>query len=413
MPLGKMTTGSVSPVLVVLTVVDLAGSERVSKSCSGGLRLEEAKKINKSIAALGNCIAARAQQCGRNQGDGCRSKASKSKHVPFRDSPLTRLLTSTLGGNTFTALIANVGPASVHFDETFSTLLLARRALRVKNSVRVNRKREKKVEDKTERLEREKRERRERREAEKKREQEEVRALMAKEEKRKAIRVQQRREAEAKAAAEASRRRAEEQQQQEQEEERRLREEWDAEQCQALLRKAVQTPLRPKKAGARSISLFYGAEEKKESVSRESVPSVVARPVNRGGLLWQGPTSEPAARGDIQVQIPLKGLLDRTPAVAVAVSARIQRLRIFACCSRAADRSRACPSAGVLFGHPDAAGQAPVAEQQNQRTRGAAKAPLPGPGADAQVRSLIPPLGLVHPAVNEQATRESSNEKFA
>ena len=49
-------------------------------------RLEEAKKINKSIAALGNCVAALAE--GRAE-----------THVPFRDSKLTRLLTETLGGN--------------------------------------------------------------------------------------------------------------------------------------------------------------------------------------------------------------------------------------------------------------------------------------------------------------------------
>ena len=42
----------------LLTIVDLAGSERLNKSGSELLRLAEAKNINKSIAALGNCIAA-------------------------------------------------------------------------------------------------------------------------------------------------------------------------------------------------------------------------------------------------------------------------------------------------------------------------------------------------------------------
>ena len=41
-----------------MTIVDLAGSERLNKSGSEMLRLAEAKNINKSIAALGNCIAA-------------------------------------------------------------------------------------------------------------------------------------------------------------------------------------------------------------------------------------------------------------------------------------------------------------------------------------------------------------------
>ena len=40
----------------LLTIVDLAGSERLSKTGSEQIRLQEAKNINKSIAALGNCI---------------------------------------------------------------------------------------------------------------------------------------------------------------------------------------------------------------------------------------------------------------------------------------------------------------------------------------------------------------------
>lgn len=62
-----------------LTIVDLAGSERVSKSGSEGKALEEAKKINKSLSALGNCVAALIDD--------------NMIHVPFRDSKLTRLLT--------------------------------------------------------------------------------------------------------------------------------------------------------------------------------------------------------------------------------------------------------------------------------------------------------------------------------
>jgi hypothetical protein len=42
----------------LLTIVDLAGSERLSKTGSEGMRLKEAQNINKSIAALSNCISA-------------------------------------------------------------------------------------------------------------------------------------------------------------------------------------------------------------------------------------------------------------------------------------------------------------------------------------------------------------------
>lgn len=51
----------------LLTIVDLAGSERLSKSGSEGNRLTEAKMINKSISALGNCVAALAADAsGKN-----------------------------------------------------------------------------------------------------------------------------------------------------------------------------------------------------------------------------------------------------------------------------------------------------------------------------------------------------------
>jgi kinesin family protein 3/17 len=42
--------------------------------------------------------------------------------VPYRDSKLTRLLQDSLGGNTKTVMVANVGPADWNFDETLSTL---------------------------------------------------------------------------------------------------------------------------------------------------------------------------------------------------------------------------------------------------------------------------------------------------
>jgi hypothetical protein len=109
----------------LLTIVDLAGSERLSKSGSEGLRLNEAKTINKSISALGNCIAALAE--GNN-----------INHVPFRDSKLTRLLTDSLGGNSKTCIYACIGPALINYDESYSTLLFATRAMNVRTHAKVN-----------------------------------------------------------------------------------------------------------------------------------------------------------------------------------------------------------------------------------------------------------------------------------
>ena len=41
-----------------LNLVDLAGSERINVTGAVGKRLEECKKINMSLSALGNVIAA-------------------------------------------------------------------------------------------------------------------------------------------------------------------------------------------------------------------------------------------------------------------------------------------------------------------------------------------------------------------
>ncbi|GAB5353188.1 hypothetical protein AAMO2058_000016200 [Amorphochlora amoebiformis] len=102
-----------------LNLVDLAGSERQSKTGAEGVRLKEATKINLSLSALGNVISALV--------------AGKSKHIPYRDSKLTRLLQDSLGGNTKTVMIAAASPADYNYDETLSTLRYANRAKNIKN----------------------------------------------------------------------------------------------------------------------------------------------------------------------------------------------------------------------------------------------------------------------------------------
>lgn len=107
-----------------LNLVDLAGSERQAKTGATGDRLKEATKINLSLSALGNVISALV--------DG------KSKHIPFRDSKLTRLLQDSLGGNTKTLMVACISPADNNFDETLSTLRYANRAKNIKNKPKIN-----------------------------------------------------------------------------------------------------------------------------------------------------------------------------------------------------------------------------------------------------------------------------------
>ena len=107
-----------------LNLVDLAGSERQSKTQATGDRLKEATKINLSLSALGNVISALV--------DG------KAKHIPYRDSKLTRLLQDSLGGNTKTLMVAAISPADNNYDETLSTLRYANRAKNIKNKAVIN-----------------------------------------------------------------------------------------------------------------------------------------------------------------------------------------------------------------------------------------------------------------------------------
>lgn len=107
-----------------LVMVDLAGSERgACTSNSDCYRAREGGNINKSLLALGNCINALA--------DG-------KKHIPYRDSKLTRLLKDSLGGNCKTVMIANVSPTALTYDDTYNTLKYADRAKNIRVIVAKN-----------------------------------------------------------------------------------------------------------------------------------------------------------------------------------------------------------------------------------------------------------------------------------
>ncbi|KAL7076222.1 hypothetical protein ACQ4LE_004589 [Meloidogyne hapla] len=107
-----------------LSFVDLAGSERQSKTNVVGEQMKEATKINLSLSTLGNVISALAD--------------AKSTHVPYRNSKLTRILQDSLGGNSKTCMIANIGPAAYNYAETISTLRYASHAKRIQNMARIN-----------------------------------------------------------------------------------------------------------------------------------------------------------------------------------------------------------------------------------------------------------------------------------
>lgn len=107
-----------------LNLVDLAGSERQKKTGATGQQLKEGTKINLSLSALGNVISALSE--------------GKGKHIPYRDSKLTRLLQDSLGGNTKTLMVAAISPADYNYEETLSTLRYANRAKNIQNKPTIN-----------------------------------------------------------------------------------------------------------------------------------------------------------------------------------------------------------------------------------------------------------------------------------
>ncbi|KAL6959970.1 hypothetical protein U1Q18_040119 [Sarracenia purpurea var. burkii] len=119
--LGK---DNASTLAASVNFVDLAGSERASQSLSAGTRLKEGCHINRSLLTLGTVI--RKLSKGRNG------------HIPFRDSKLTRILQSSLGGNAKTAIICTMSPARSHVEQSRNTLLFASCAKEVSTNAQVN-----------------------------------------------------------------------------------------------------------------------------------------------------------------------------------------------------------------------------------------------------------------------------------
>ncbi|KAG0417890.1 Kinesin-like protein KIN-4C, partial [Dictyocoela roeselum] len=117
--------------------VDLAGSERVKRAgvpyvhaCpseqtrqSARSTMRESIAINSGLLALGNVISA---------------LSKKMKHIPFRDSKLTRLLQASLTGNYNTLMIACISPSSLDTNETQNTLKYALRATNISMNIQRN-----------------------------------------------------------------------------------------------------------------------------------------------------------------------------------------------------------------------------------------------------------------------------------
>jgi len=105
-----------------LNLVDLAGSERLKKSMAEGAVARETAKINQSLSALGDVLSAL-------------SSDNYTGRVPYRNSKLTRLLSSTLGGNSQTFFIIHLHTTALHYHESLMSCMYGARAKRIKNMV--------------------------------------------------------------------------------------------------------------------------------------------------------------------------------------------------------------------------------------------------------------------------------------
>ena len=94
----------------ILNLVDLAGSERLDAGCDKAERKKETQNINKSLMNLRNVITALAEN---------------RQHIPYRESVLTILLQSSLGGHAKTLMFVNVSPAPESIKQTLGALRFA------------------------------------------------------------------------------------------------------------------------------------------------------------------------------------------------------------------------------------------------------------------------------------------------
>ncbi|CEM34738.1 unnamed protein product [Vitrella brassicaformis CCMP3155] len=115
-----------------LHMVDLAGSEPFGAAISEKAQAES-KLINKSLFFLSEVISklsARAEASGKDLAD--------SFHIPFRESKLTRILASALGGHSRSALLVALHPSHCFLDESLKSLRFADKAKKIKSRLQAN-----------------------------------------------------------------------------------------------------------------------------------------------------------------------------------------------------------------------------------------------------------------------------------
>eukprot|EP00298_Acanthocystis_sp_HF-20_P016491 c21496_g1_i1.p1 GENE.c21496_g1_i1~~c21496_g1_i1.p1 ORF type:complete len:1474 (-),score=658.63 c21496_g1_i1:27-4448(-) len=109
-----------------LNLVDLAGSERLDKTGATGETQKQGALINLSLTTLSLVI----NSLSKNIAEG------KNQPIPYRNSKLTRLLQTSLGGNSKTGLSIHMSPHTDNLEESISTLEFGKRAKMIKTNAK-------------------------------------------------------------------------------------------------------------------------------------------------------------------------------------------------------------------------------------------------------------------------------------
>lgn len=116
-----------------LSLIDLAGSEKAAESKE---RRTEGSHINKSLLTLGTVISKLSEHKDKDKDKDGKGGDKDGKHLPYRDSKLTRLLQGALSGGSLVSILCTIqigaagsaASATSHTAETINTLKFASRA---------------------------------------------------------------------------------------------------------------------------------------------------------------------------------------------------------------------------------------------------------------------------------------------
>ena len=141
-----------------LHLIDLAGSERLDKSGATGQALKEVRWpcLSEFRLPLFNCVGPARCHCARGSdcthrfhfvavrgqaihinkslsalGDVIAARANKSGHCPYRNSALTHVLEDSLAGDSKTLMLSQISPATDNAQESACTLRFASRVRKV------------------------------------------------------------------------------------------------------------------------------------------------------------------------------------------------------------------------------------------------------------------------------------------